>query len=143
VPLEAREGVGPRDANKRAINSIGPGVIGTDEALPTAHLAVLRHQPSAAMTTDVQKDAYFTLAPAGDQDRYAAKLYSEYRSGVRELARMTQAQQQFAEQPFSLGMEAGRIVISGGIDRGLRCAAFVVAASIQPREEALEQAVPG
>ena len=103
--VEARESCPARGtAGERAVERIGPGVIGADDARRALDLAAFE-QPGAAMAADIVEDVRLALLVAGDQQRDAEAVMRDRRIGPRQQRGRRDHLRQAPEQPLLLELE--------------------------------------
>ncbi len=138
--VESREGVGARDAGQAAVERIGPGVIGADQARRADRFAAL-DQPRAAMAADIVEDMRLAGLVAAQQQRDAQAVVRHRHIAARQQRRRRDHLRHAVEQARLLGLEAGRVGIMGGGNMGDAVAQRV--ASLRDRASERELAFGG
>ena len=117
MAIEIGKGIGARQAGKRSIKTIGPGMVGTNEVPPPADFSLLRYEPCAAVAADVKENPQHPVRTAHHQQGRAANVDREDRTGFSELVNVAKAQWQAAKQVFVLGFKTPHVVINLWIER--------------------------
>ncbi len=129
--VEARECVRPGQAGEGAVQLIGPGVIGADQARRADRLGAL-DQPRAAMPADIVEDVRLPLLVASEQQRRAEPVMRHRHIRAGQQSRGRYHRRPTAEDPRLLRLEPRRIGINGGGNVGDAVAMPALAAGDQP-----------
>ena len=132
--VETGEAVLARDVAQRAIEPVGPGVIGAGEGA-LASLALL--QLHAAVAAGVAETAHHAVAAAHHQQRRADRRARDVGARLGQRRRRTEGHRH-AAQHLDLGREPlGRMIV---LDRlAPDCRSFVGLVAVDVREDAIDQ----
>jgi hypothetical protein len=91
-------------------------MVGANKGPSPAHFSLLRYEPCAAVTADVEENPQHAIRAAGYQQGRAAKVDREDRTGFSELVNVAKTQWQAAKQLFVLSFKTPLVIINPWIE---------------------------